>query len=60
MAKKNKHAELSIIVTAHNEGILAHKTMLSLFRAAKKLEEEDIPYEFILCGWLVSIWSDRI
>ncbi len=48
MAKKNKHAELSIIVTAHNEGILAHKTMLSLFRATKKLEEEDIPYEFIV------------
>lgn len=45
---KNKHAELSIIVTAHNEGILAHKTMLSLFRATKKLEEEDIPYEFIV------------
>lgn len=42
------HIDLSIIVTAHNEGLIAHKTMLSLFEAAKKLDEHDISYEFII------------
>lgn len=40
--------DISIIVTAHNEGILAHKTMLSLFRAVRKLEEAGITYEIIV------------
>ena len=38
--------DLSIIVTAHNEGIVAHKTMLSLFRALK--EVPDIKYEIVV------------
>ena len=43
-----KTIDISIITTAHAEGILAHKTMLSLFRAAKKLEEAGISYEIII------------
>lgn len=45
---KTKNPEISIIVTAHNEGILAHKTMLSIFRSAKKLEDKNISYEIIV------------
>lgn len=37
--------KLSIIITAHDEGILAHKTMLSVFRA---LEDFDETYEIIV------------
>lgn len=40
--------DISIILTAHNEGILAHKTMLSVFRAIKKLEENNISYEIVI------------
>lgn len=47
MSKANK-PQLSIITTAHNEGILAHKTMLAIFRAAKRLEDENISYEIIV------------
>ena len=43
-----KACDVSIIVTAHDEGILAHKTMLSVFRAAKKLEEAEMSYEVIV------------
>jgi len=39
---------LSIIVTAHNEGIIAHKTMLSVFAAAGELTAKDISYEIIV------------
>ena len=43
-----KRVDLSVAVTAHNEGIIAHKTILSLFAAAKKLEEKNISYEFLV------------
>lgn len=41
---------LSVIITAHNEGLMAHHTMLSVFRA---LEDFAMPYEIIVhidCG----------
>ena len=38
--------DLSVIVTAHSEGIVAHKTMLSLFRALKEVPK--IKYEIIV------------
>lgn len=42
---KKETIELSIIITAHDEGILAHKTMLSVFRA---LENAEVEYEIIV------------
>lgn len=47
---KKEAIELSIIITAHDEGLLAHKTMLSVFRALEKVEVE---YEILVhidCG----------
>ena len=43
-----KRVDLSVAVTAHNEGIIAHKTILSLFAAVEKLEEKNISYEFLV------------
>lgn len=43
-----KNPDISIILTAHNEGILAHKTMLSVFRSISKLDENGISYEIII------------
>jgi len=40
--------DLSIIVTAHNEGLIAHKTMLSIFAATKELMVQNISYEIII------------
>lgn len=40
--------DLSIIITAHSEGLIAHKTMLSIFEAAKLLDAEKISHEFII------------
>ena len=37
--------QLSLIITAHDEGVLAHKTMLSVFRALRKV---DADYEIIV------------
>lgn len=37
MAKTEKRVDLSIIITAHSEGLLLHKTLLSIFRAAEEL-----------------------
>lgn len=37
--------KLSIIITAHDEGLLAHKTMLSVFRALEKFTEK---YEIVV------------
>lgn len=34
--------ELSVILTAHDEGILAHKTMLSIFRALEGIKSYEI------------------
>lgn len=39
---------LSIIITAHHEGLLAHKTMLSVFRAIDKLQEAGYSHEIII------------
>ncbi len=46
VAKDN--LKLSVIVTAHNEGLLAHKTMLSIFRSLRPVELEGISYEIIV------------
>lgn len=46
MINKNQKITLSIIVTAHNEGLIAHKTMLSIFSAIQLLN--DISYEIII------------
>lgn len=48
MAGRAKQPAVSVIITAHNEGILAHKTMLSVFRAACKLDEAGIRYEIVI------------
>ncbi len=40
--------DLSVIITAHQEGILLHKTVLSILRSAKQLDEKGISYEIIL------------
>ena len=39
---------LSIIVTAHHEGLIAHKTMRSIERAVSLLRDSDISYEIII------------
>lgn len=39
---------LSIIVTAHHEGLIAHKTMRSIERAVSLLRDSDISYEIIV------------
>jgi len=39
---------ISLLLTAHREGLVAHKTMLSLFDAAKPLGEQDAPYEILV------------
>ncbi|MBR0403205.1 glycosyltransferase [Candidatus Saccharibacteria bacterium] len=43
-----RKCDLTIGVTAHNEGILAHKTMLSIFEAAKLLDQHKITYEILV------------
>ena len=45
---KKRDCILSIIVTAHHEGLIAHKTMQSIERAAAKLEKASLPYEVII------------
>lgn len=40
--------KLSVIITAHHEGLLAHKTMLSIFRSLKHVEKARLPYEIIV------------
>ena len=44
---KNKF-DLTAIITAHSEGLLAHKTMKSVFEALKKVEEAGYTYEIII------------
>jgi glycosyltransferase involved in cell wall biosynthesis len=39
---------LSIIITAHSEGVIAHKTMLSVFRATKVLDIHNVSYEILV------------
>lgn len=43
-----KVPDLSVIVTAHHEGLLAHKTMRSVERALKSLEEAGVTYEIVI------------
>ena len=38
----------SIVITAHNEGLLAHKTILSVLSAFEGLKEEGISTEIII------------
>lgn len=49
----SKKVDLSIIVTAHHEGLVAHKTMLSIERACALLDKANYSYEIIVsidCG----------
>ena len=39
---------LSVIVLGHQEGLLAHKTMLSVFRALAPLDAREVGYEIIV------------
>ena len=39
---------LSIILTAHSEGLLAHKTLRNIFSAVKLLEKKNVSYEIIV------------
>lgn len=43
-----KNTELSVIVTAHHEGILAHKTILSVLRALEPFDNEGLSYEIVV------------
>lgn len=40
--------DLTIAVTAHNEGLLAHKTILSVMAGVEKLKESGYTYEIIV------------
>ena len=40
--------DISVVVTSHNEGLIAHKTILSILQAAKRLEKENLSYEIIV------------
>lgn len=40
--------KLSAIVTVHDEGIVAHKTMLSVLKATKKVGEAGFEYEIVV------------
>lgn len=46
--KRQSQPELSIVITAHHEGLLAHKTILSVLRCAEQLEKQNIAYEIIV------------
>lgn len=48
MKAKDNKVDLSVILTAHNEGILAHKTMQSVLRAVKQLKDAGLTYELII------------
>ena len=43
-----KHIVLSLVVTAHDEGILAHKTMQSILEGAELVEKAGYNYEIII------------
>lgn len=45
---KEREGALSIIVTAHREGLIAHKTMRSVERAVTRLEKAALSYEIIV------------
>lgn len=43
-----KRPDLSILVAAHKEGLIAHKTMLSVEHAVRRLSENGFSYEIIV------------
>lgn len=45
--RKKTPVDISIVITAHNEGLTAHKTLLSVQQATKKIPT-DIKYEIII------------
>lgn len=47
MSQKSS-VDLSVIITAHAEGILAHKTILSVFRNLEELDKDSFSYEIIV------------
>ncbi len=47
-SSKKDVVDLSIIITSHAEGLIAHKTMLSIFDAIVDLEKESISYEVLI------------
>lgn len=44
--RKTSAIDLSIVITAHNEGLIAHKTLLSISRATKSIP--NLTYEIIV------------
>ncbi|NCU34010.1 glycosyltransferase [Candidatus Saccharibacteria bacterium] len=44
----NSNFDISIVITAHREGIILHKTVLSILESAKQLEDHNKTYEIIL------------
>jgi glycosyltransferase involved in cell wall biosynthesis len=47
-AAETTGVDLSIVITSHAEGLIAHKTMLSVADAITQLEEASITYEVII------------
>ena len=43
-----KRYDLTVAITAHNEGLVAHKTMRSILEATKRLEEKNISFEILV------------
>jgi glycosyltransferase involved in cell wall biosynthesis len=48
MTKKILNPILSVVVTTHHEGIVAHKTILSLTKALEPFDRDNIAYEIIV------------
>lgn len=46
--KIKSNIDISIIITAHSEGVVSHKTVLSVLRAADELTKNNISYEIIV------------
>ena len=47
MPNTSKNIDISVILTFHNEGAVAHKTFLAVDRCLKKLDEANVSYEII-------------
>lgn len=48
MKKASLPIDFSVIITAHHEGILAHKTILSILRGLEPFDKKAISYEIII------------
>lgn len=48
MTSKHAKPDLSIVITSHAEGLIAHKTMLSVIDAVAQLEKASITYEVLI------------